>query len=44
MEKFFYGYQEDQKVQSLFKKYKFGLSTPQKYRIISVESKWVLHK
>ncbi|WP_436661444.1 hypothetical protein [Acinetobacter sp. P1(2025)] len=41
MEKFFYGYQEDHKVQSLFKKYKFGLSTPQKYRIISVESKCI---
>lgn len=41
MEKFFYGYQKDHKVQSLFKKYKFGLSTPQKYQIINVESKCI---
>lgn len=41
MEKFFYGYPEEHDVKSLFKKYKFGLSTPQKYWISTVESKCI---
>ncbi|MEN8392433.1 hypothetical protein ABFP25_15105 [Acinetobacter indicus] len=41
MEKFFYGYPEEHDVKSLFKKYKFGLSTPQKYWISIVESKCI---
>jgi len=41
MEKFFYGYPEIHDVKSLFKKYKFGLSTPQKVWISKVESKCI---
>lgn len=41
MEKFFYGYPEIHDVKSLFKKYKFGLSTPQKNWIGIVESKCI---